>query len=46
MIITAAEQLTLAINNTLPMIQNLSFHIKQGQIVCFIKAQMAVVKPR
>ncbi|WP_368939714.1 ABC transporter ATP-binding protein [Proteus mirabilis] len=37
MIITAAKQLTIGYKTT-PLIQNLSFHIKQGQIVCLLGA--------
>ena len=37
MIITAAKQLTIGYKTT-PLIQNLSFYIKQGQIVCLLGA--------
>ncbi|MFS3890070.1 hypothetical protein [Proteus mirabilis] len=38
MIITAAKQLTIGYKTT-PLIQNLSFYIKQGQIVCLLGAK-------
>ncbi len=39
MIITAAKQLFTIGYKTTPLIQNLSFHIKQGQIVCLLGAK-------